>query len=183
LLAGRDVVVLCEGDPSLYGSFLHLHERLRQRFESVIVPGVSSVSAAAAAAGVPLVQHDETLTVLPGTLPEYELRARLASADAAAVLKLGRSFAKVRSAVEAAGMGERAQYVERAGTDGQLIAPMADVDADGVPYMSLALIPGRGCRPAPEPGVTVVGLGPGPARAAAALVRQYSRGGARRVRA
>jgi precorrin-2 C20-methyltransferase / precorrin-3B C17-methyltransferase len=161
LLAGRDVVVLCEGDPALYGSYLHLHERLRGRFESSIVPGVSSVSAAAAAAGVPLVQHDETLTVLPGTLPEEELRARLAGADAAAVLKLGRSFGKVRSAIAASGLDQRARYVERAGTSQERVAPLADVDPAGVPYMSLALVAGRGHRGAPQPGVTVVGLGPG----------------------
>ncbi len=161
LAAGRDVVVLCEGDPSLYGSYLHLHERLAARFESSIVPGVSSVAAAAAAAAVPLVQHDETLSVLPGTLPEDELRARLAGADAAAVLKLGRTFGKVRSAIEAAGMLDRARYVERAGTAAERVAPLASVDPAGVPYMSLALVPGRARRPAPEPGVTVVGLGPG----------------------
>jgi precorrin-2 C20-methyltransferase / precorrin-3B C17-methyltransferase len=161
LTSGRDVVVLCEGDPTLYGSYLHLHERLAGRFESSIVPGVSSVSAAAAAAAVPLVQHDETLTVLPGTLPEDQLRARLAGADAAAVLKLGRTFGKVRSAIEAAGMLDRARYAERAGTASERIAPLASVDPAAVPYMSLALVPGRGRRPAPEPGVTVVGLGPG----------------------
>ncbi len=161
LLAGRDVVVLCEGDPSLYGSYLHLHERLGPRFCSTIVPGVSSVSAAAAAAAVPLVQHDEVLTVLPGTLPEDELRARLAGADAAAVLKLGRTFGSVRSALADTGLLGRACYVERAGTDAERVEPLADVDPDRVPYMSLALVPGRGHRPAPEPGVTVVGLGPG----------------------
>jgi precorrin-2 C20-methyltransferase/precorrin-3B C17-methyltransferase len=161
LLAGRHVVVLCEGDPSLYGSYLHLHERLRHRFQSSIVPGVSSVSAAAAAAAVPLVQHDEVLSVLPGTLPPDELASRLARADAAAVLKLGRTFAAVRSALAAAGLLDRARYVERAGTSRQRVAPLADVDPADVPYMSLALVPGRGDRAAPEPGVTVVGLGPG----------------------
>jgi precorrin-2 C20-methyltransferase/precorrin-3B C17-methyltransferase len=161
LTAGRDVVVLCEGDPSLYGSYLHLHERLGGRFTSAIVPGVSSVSAAAAAAGAPLVQHDEVLTVLPGTLPPDELAARLAGADAAAVLKLGRRFESVRSALAAAGLLERARYAERAGTSRQRVVPLADVDPAGVPYMSLALVPGRGRRAAPEPGVAVVGLGPG----------------------
>jgi precorrin-2 C20-methyltransferase/precorrin-3B C17-methyltransferase len=161
LADGRDVVVLCEGDPSLYGSYLHLHERLCGRFEASIVPGVSSVAAAAAAAAVPLVQHDEALTVLPGTLPEDELRARLAGADAAAVLKLGRTFGKVRAAIEAAGMLDRARYIERAGTAAERVAPLDSVDPAEVPYMSLALVPGRARRPAPEPGVTVVGLGPG----------------------
>jgi precorrin-2 C20-methyltransferase / precorrin-3B C17-methyltransferase len=164
LLAGRNVVVLCEGDPSLYGSYLHLHERLTGRFDASIVPGISSVAAAAATAGVPLVQHDESLLVLPGTLPEDELAARLAGADAVAVLKLGRSFGKVRSALDTAGLLERARYVERAGTSGERVSALADVDPAMVPYMSLALVPGRGRRPAAAAGtagVTVVGLGPG----------------------
>jgi precorrin-2 C20-methyltransferase / precorrin-3B C17-methyltransferase len=161
LEAGRDVVVLCEGDPSLYGSYLHLHERLRGRFRSVIVPGISSVSAAAASAAVPLVQHDETLTVLPGTLPGDQLQARLAGVDAAAVLKLGRTFGKVRSALEQAGLLDRAVYVEAAGTGRERVEPLAAVDPAGVPYMSLALVPGRGHREVAKPGVVIVGLGPG----------------------
>lgn len=158
---GRDVVVLCEGDPSLYGSYLHLHERLGGRFRSVIVPGISSVAAAAAAAAVPLVQLDETLTVLPGTLPADQLQAQLAGADAAAVLKLGRTFGKVRTALEQAGLLDRAVYVERAGTGRERVEPLAGVDPAGVPYMSVAIVPGRGHREITKPGVVIVGLGPG----------------------
>ena len=154
LLDGRDVVVLCEGDPSLYGSYLHLHKRLSGRFAASIVPGISSVSAAAAATSVPLVQHDETLVVLPGTLPADELRARLAGADAAAVLKLGRTFGKVRAALDDAGLLDRARYVERAGTDSERVVPLADVDPADVPYMSLALVPGHGRRRPADAGVT-----------------------------
>jgi precorrin-2 C20-methyltransferase/precorrin-3B C17-methyltransferase len=140
---GRTVVVLCEGDPGLYGSYQHLHVRLAGRFAAQIVPGVSSVSAAAAAVGEP--------------------RARMAAADgdAVAILKLGRTFDKVRDALADTGLLDRARYAERAGTDAQRVAPLADVDPATVPYMSLALVPGRGQRPEPPPGVTVVGLGPG----------------------
>jgi precorrin-2 C20-methyltransferase/precorrin-3B C17-methyltransferase len=163
LEGGRDVVVLCEGDPSFYGSYQHLHARLRDRFSAEIVPGVSSVAAAAAAVGQPLVQHDESLTVLTGTLPPDVLRARLASAggDAVAILKLGRTFDKVRAALADTGLLERAHYVERAGTDAQRVAPLTGVDPGTVPYMSLALVPGRGERPPVSAGVAVVGLGPG----------------------
>jgi len=175
LAAGRDVVVLCEGDPAFYGSYQHLHTRLSGRFEASIVPGISSVSAAAAAVGVPLVQHDETLTVLPGTLSDEALRARLAGADAVAVLKLGRTFDRVRAALDDAGLLPRARYVERAGTAEQRVEPLAEVDPAGVPYMSLALVPGHGRRARTDAGtsagpagahgpggrVTVVGLGPG----------------------
>ena len=102
------------GRPVALQSYLRLHKRLSGRFAASIVPGISSVSAAAAATSVPLVQHDETLVVLPGTLPADELRARLAGADAAAVLKLGRTFGKVRAALDDAGLLDRARYVERA---------------------------------------------------------------------
>jgi precorrin-2 C20-methyltransferase/precorrin-3B C17-methyltransferase len=143
LEAGLDVVVLCEGDPAFYGSYQHLHTRLAVQFTATVVPGISSVSAAAAAVGVPLVQHDQTLAVLPGTLPDAELRARIVGADAVAVLKLGRTFDRVRAALADAGLLDRARYVERAGTSAELVAPLADVDPAAVPYMSLALVPAR----------------------------------------
>jgi precorrin-2 C20-methyltransferase/precorrin-3B C17-methyltransferase len=121
--------------------------------------------------GRPLVERDEVLTVLPGTLPAEELGEWLATTDSAAVLKLGRTFRNVRDAFEAAGVLDRACYVERATTAQQRILPLADVDPDTVPYFSLALLPseltGPGNQPAlpedePHPGeVVVVGLGPG----------------------
>ncbi|HVT64199.1 MAG TPA: precorrin-3B C(17)-methyltransferase [Mycobacteriales bacterium] len=161
LTAGRDVAVLCEGDPSLYGSYQHLHVRLKDRFAAIVVPGISSVAAAAAASGVPLVQHDEVLTVLPGTLPDDQLADHLAGTDAAAILKLGRTFTKVRGALHEAGLLERAIYVEKAGRDEQRVAALAGVDPESVPYMSLALVPGIGVREKPKAGLTVIGLGPG----------------------
>src|SRR5215218_2243244 len=94
--AGRDVVVLAEGDPLFYGSYMHMHKRLADRYPTEVVPGVTSISAASAALGQPLVERDEVLTVLPGTLPPAELARRLADTDSAAVLKLGRTFDDVR---------------------------------------------------------------------------------------
>jgi precorrin-2 C20-methyltransferase/precorrin-3B C17-methyltransferase len=155
--AGRDVVVLCEGDPFFYGSYMYLHERLAHRYPTEVVPGVTSFSAAAAAAGTPLVKRDEVFTVLPGTLPADELATRLRSADAAVVLKLGRTFARVCEAAEAAGVAERAIYVERASSPVQRIAPLRE--AAQVPYMSLVLVP-SGPRGRRGGRVSVVGLGP-----------------------
>src|SRR5207344_3088933 len=109
--AGRDVAVLCEGDPFFYGSYMYLHERLAHRYPTEVIPGVTSFSAAAAAAGTPLAKRDDVFTVLPGTLPPDTLAARLRGADAAVVLKLGRTFGKVRGAAEAAGVGDRGVYV------------------------------------------------------------------------
>ncbi|MDQ2708335.1 MAG: precorrin-2 C(20)-methyltransferase [Actinomycetota bacterium] len=139
--AGRNVVVLAEGDPFFYGSYMHMHERLAHRYPTEVVAGVTSMSAAAAALGRPLVERDEVLTVLPGTLPDEQLAQRLAGTDAAAVLKLGRTFGSVRDAAERAGVLADMYYVERASTDEQRTAPLAEVDPDTVPYFSLALLP------------------------------------------
>ena len=161
LEAGRNVALLAEGDPLFYSSYMHMHTRLTQRFDAVIVPGVTSVSAASAATGIPLVQGDEVLSILPGTLPVDELTRRLADADAAVVLKLGRSYPAVREALSASGRLDDAFYVERASSTDQRVLPAADVDAAGVPYFSLALVPGRRRRESQTGTVAVVGLGPG----------------------
>ncbi|ORW81852.1 precorrin-2 C(20)-methyltransferase [Mycobacterium sherrisii] len=162
LEAGRDVALLAEGDPLFYSSYMHLHTRLTERFDAVIVPGVTSVSAASAAVATPLVAGDEVLSVLPGTLPVAELTRRLPDTDAAVVLKLGRSYRAVREALSASGRLDEAFYVERASTTTQRIAPAAEVDEDGVPYFSLAMLPGgRRGQPAKVGAVAVVGLGPG----------------------
>ncbi|MEU8658389.1 precorrin-2 C(20)-methyltransferase [Actinoplanes philippinensis] len=139
--AGRDVVVLAEGDPFFYGSYMHMHKRLSGRYETSVVPGVTSVSAASAVLGRPLMERDEVLTVLPGTLEPKELAARLATTDSAAVMKLGRTFEGVREALEEAGRLDDAWYVERATTDRERSAPLRDVDPATVPYFSLALLP------------------------------------------
>lgn len=167
--AGRNVVVLAEGDPLFYGSYMHMHKRLTDRYNCEVVPGVTSVSAAAAVLGRPLCERDEILTVLPGTLPTDVLAERLRTTDAAAVMKLGRTFTNVREAFELSGRAGEAWYVERATTDAQRTAPLADVDPESVPYFSLALLPSPINNSAPEPqapsvtaegSVTVVGLGP-----------------------
>jgi precorrin-2 C20-methyltransferase/precorrin-3B C17-methyltransferase len=158
--AGRDVALLAEGDPLFYSSYMHMHTRLTERFDAVIVPGVTSVSAASAATATPLVQGDEVLAVLPGTLPVAELAARLSDADAAVVLKLGRSYPAVREALSLAGRLDDAFYVERASTAAERVLPASSVDDASVPYFSLALVPG-GARASSVGGVAVVGLGPG----------------------
>jgi precorrin-2 C20-methyltransferase / precorrin-3B C17-methyltransferase len=159
--AGRNVVVLAAGDPFFYGSYMHMHKRLKDRYEWEVVPGVTSVSGASAVLGTPLVERDEVLTILPGTLPPAELAERLKNTDSAAILKLGRTFGNVKQALEESNRLDNAWYVERATTGRQKTSKLADVDPDTVPYFSLALLPSHS-KPEPEKGnVTVVGLGPG----------------------
>jgi precorrin-2 C20-methyltransferase / precorrin-3B C17-methyltransferase len=141
--AGRSVAILSEGDPFIYSSYQHMHKRLAHRYDTEVIPGISSISAAASLLGRPLVEGEEILTVLPGTLPEDELAARLAATDSAVILKLGRTFPTVRRALERAGRLEDAFYVERATMDGERTGPLADIDPDSVPYFSVAVIPSK----------------------------------------
>ncbi len=191
LEAGRSVALLAAGDPLFYSSYMHMHRRLADRFEAEIIPGITSVSAAAAALGTPLVEGDQVLTILPGTLPTDELARRLADTGAAAIMKLGRTYPGVRQALSNSGRIDDAYYIERASTDRQRVLRADDVDDEGVPYFSITLVPGPEptteiplsiaadeaalgpATPSPERGdisntsrptggeVVVVGLGPG----------------------
>ncbi len=147
LESGRDVALLSEGDPLFYGSFMHLFIRLRERFRVTIVPGVSSICGAWGVAEAPMTWGDDALVVLPATLPLEQLTRRLALADAAVIMKIGRNFARAREALAAAGMAERAIYVERATMEGEVVMPLRDKRDDATPYFSMILVPGRGRRP------------------------------------
>ena len=151
LSAGRTVVLLAEGDPLFYGSYMYMHDRLSPRFPTEVVPGVPSFAAATAAVASPLVRQTDVLTVLPGTLPEPELARRLADTDGAIIMKLGRTFPAVVRALTAAGRLEHAMYVERASQEGERWLPVADVDPDSVPYFSLIVVPGDSVADASRP--------------------------------
>ena len=137
---GDDVALLCQGDPFFYGSFIHLFTRLAGRYRIEIVPGVPSITACAAAASTPLVTRDETLVVIPATLGEAEMARRLGDNDAAAIVKLGRHFPKVRRVLSELDLLDSALYIERATLPTQRVAPLACVDAGEVPYFSTTLI-------------------------------------------
>ncbi len=142
--AGRDVAVVCEGDPFFYGSYMYIHQRLADRSQTEVSPGVTSVSAASAAAGVPLVSMNETLTVLPGVMQPARLKEALANVDAAVVMKVGRHLADVRDAAAAVGLADQSVYVERASCATERVVPLTDTVDIEAPYFSLVLIPGTG---------------------------------------
>jgi len=141
--AGRDVAVICEGDPFFYGSYMYLHDRLAQRYEAEVIPGVCSMLGGAAVLGAPRVYRNQSLSVLSGVLPAEELKRRLADADAAVIMKLGRNFPKVREVLTELGLDGRALYVERATMANQKIVPLDQVDPQSSPYFSLIIVPGE----------------------------------------
>ena len=142
--AGRVVAVLSEGDPFFYGSYMHLHKRLSPHFPTEVIAGVTSLSGCWSAAGTPIAQGDDVLTVLSGTLSENELARRLAGTDAAVVIKLGRNLGKVRRALVNARQLERAIYVERGTMADAAVMPLTDKHGDIAPYFAVVLVPGFG---------------------------------------
>lgn len=137
--AGLDVVVLCEGDPFFYGSFMYLFARLSPRYATEIIPGVTSVTACAARASLPLSARNEVLTVLPGPLPDAELSRHLDLADTLVLMKVGRHLPRLRALLEARGLAGKATYVERATLGSERVLPLAQAP-DAAPYFSMILI-------------------------------------------
>ena len=139
LSAGRDVIVLCEGDPLFYGSFMYLLVRLRDSYLVEIVPGVNSLSACAAAQARPLVARSDVLTVLPGTLDDDALAAAIGAADAVAIMKIGRHMPRLRALLDRLGLTAHALYTSHASLPHERALTLSDAPEDA-PYFSMILI-------------------------------------------
>jgi len=140
LEAGRDVGVLCEGDPLFFGSFIYLLARLSPTYPVEVVPGVSSPMAAAALLRQPLTTLDDSLAIVPATKSEAEIERLLAGADAAVVMKVGRHLAKIRRVLARLGLEAGARVVERVGLEGERVLSLDQAEAAGPIYFSLILI-------------------------------------------
>ncbi|SCY29995.1 precorrin-2 C(20)-methyltransferase [Paracoccus tibetensis] len=148
LAEGGDVVVLCEGDPFFYGSFMHLYVRLKDRAQVDVIPGIPGMAGCWHASGTPITWGDDVMTVLMGTLPEAELARHMAGSDALVIMKTGRNLPRVRRALAAAGRLPDAWLIERGTMPGQRIARLAEVDDADCPYFAIVLVHGQGRRPA-----------------------------------
>jgi len=142
LTAGRTVAVLSEGDPLFYGSYMHLHVRLAHRFPTEVIPGVTAMSGCWSQAGLPIVQGDDVLSVLPGTMDEDQLVRRLSDTEAAVIMKVGRNLPKIRRALAQSGRINDAYYVERGTMANTAMTPLASKNDDEAPYFSIVLVPG-----------------------------------------
>ncbi len=137
--AGTDVAVLCQGDPFFYSSFMYLFARLGTRFPVEVVPGVTALTACAAALKRPLTARNDVLTVLPGPLPDTELRARIEAAQAIAIMKVGRHLGRIRTLLDAMDLTGSSGYIERASLDVEHVSPLAEAP-EKAPYFSMILI-------------------------------------------
>ncbi len=137
---GEDVAVLCEGDPLFYGSFIYLLSRLAGKYRVEVVPGVTSLTACAAALPLPLVGRDERLVVMPAILPDEKLREGFAFGDSVAIVKVGRHFRRLAALIDELGLTARAHYVERASQAAQRVLPLAGVDPASATYFAIILV-------------------------------------------
>lgn len=145
--SGENVMVLCEGDPFFFGSFMHLHTRLSKDVPVEIVPAISGMSAAWTATGTPITWGDDVLTVLMGTLPEDELVRRMSDSDALVVMKIGRNIERVRSALRKVGKYDQAWLIEFASMPGQTVQKLSEAERKVTPYFSIIVVHGQGRRP------------------------------------
>jgi precorrin-2/cobalt-factor-2 C20-methyltransferase len=143
LAAGTDVALLCEGDPFFYGSAMYLFDRLAAAFPSEVTPGITGMSGCWAQARLPMTHGDDILTVLPGTLDQASLAARLAASDASVIMKIGSNLPKIRAALAEAGLAGRALYVEHGTMGSTRMVKLAELTDDRAPYFSLVLVAGR----------------------------------------
>ncbi|MBY0465499.1 MAG: precorrin-2 C(20)-methyltransferase [Burkholderiales bacterium] len=143
----QDVVVLCEGDPFFYGSFMHLYTRLQGRAQLEVVPGIPGMVGCWWATGQPMTWGDDVMTVLMGTLPEDTLAERMQGADAVVVMKTGRNLPRVRRALARAGRLDQAWLVQHGTMPRQHISRLADTPDEVCPYFAIVLVHGNGRRP------------------------------------
>lgn len=139
LREGRDAAWLCEGDPLFYGSAMYVLARAAGHAEIDIVPGITSLTAAAAAIARPLAARNEILKVLPAPLPDEVLRGELAGAPAAVIIKVGRHFDRIRGLLHETGHARNAVVIEYATTIRQRITPLDGFRYGERPYFSVIL--------------------------------------------
>ena len=141
LKRGRNVAFLTLGDPMLYGSFIHVMEKVLMVVPDApveVVPGVSSISAAAAAALLPIVSHRERLAVLPSVYGVEDLRQVLDQFDTVVLMKVNRKAVEAVAQIEREGGLERCVFVRRATTEREKVVRSArELTPDDLDYFSM----------------------------------------------
>jgi precorrin-2/cobalt-factor-2 C20-methyltransferase len=144
---GIDLVILCEGDPFFYGSFMHIYSRVKDKCPVEVVPAITGMSAAWTATDIPITWGDDILTVLMGTLDKTTLENQLQNTNAAIIMKIGRNLPKIKKALERTGRFYDAFIVEYAAMDKQTVQRLSDYNTENAPYFSIIILHGQGRRP------------------------------------
>ncbi|MGH1464900.1 MAG: precorrin-2 C(20)-methyltransferase [Cognatishimia sp.] len=145
--SGEDVVVLCEGDPFFYGSFMHIYTRVKDSVPVEVVPAITGMSGAWTATGAPITWGDDVLTVIMGTHSEEKLVQHIRETDALVVMKIGTNFEKVVRALKEGGKYDQAYLVQFATMAKQSVCKLSEMTDKVTPYFSIIIVHGQGRRP------------------------------------
>ena len=141
---GQDAAFITEGDPMLFGTFSYVMESMRSNHPDLpveVVPGVTSVTAAAASAQTPLVSHGQSLAVLPAAYGVEGLRTAVANHDTVVLMKVNRALLKAMAELDDLGLEGKSIYVKRASTDGEeVVRDLGKLAGEKLDYFSLLII-------------------------------------------
>ena len=136
----KTIVILCEGDPFFYGSFMYIFGIISKKHTVEVIPGISSLMASSAVLESPLAAGNDILTVIPAPLENDVIEKQIEMADAVAIIKLGRHFPKVRKLLDKLGLLENSVYIERATMSNERIIDIGAINENDVPYFSIILL-------------------------------------------
>ena len=139
LRAGQDVAVPNLGDVSVYSTFSYLMQLVTaDGFAAVMIPGVPSFCAVAAALGESLTTMHKPVHIFPASSgPTGEA---LALPGTKVLMKTGRSMPEVRAAIAAAGLEDRTMLVQNCGLPGQKICRKLADASDDISYYTTILV-------------------------------------------
>lgn len=141
---GREVAFITIGDPFLYSTFLYLYRVLREKYPDVpveVVPGISSINAAAVAAGVPLGQASERIAIIPAAFEEANLRQVLHEFDTIVLMKVSRVFDGIYALLQELGLERNGVFVSRVGSpDEEVVTDLITLVGQKLDYLSLLIV-------------------------------------------
>lgn len=141
---GEDLVFITIGDPLLYSTFLYIHRVIRQRRPDIqieIVPGISSINAAAAAAVLPLGMAGDRIAILPATYEDYELRKTLKEFDTIVLMKVSRVFDRIYAILMELGLLDNGVFVRRVGSgQEEVVFDLGSLLGRELDYLSMLIV-------------------------------------------
>ena len=147
LKKGQDVAFLTESDPMLFSTFSYVLAGVQELCPEApvqIIPGVSSVMAAAASSGVPLATHGQRLAILPAAYGLDDLSEATSNFDTVVLMKVSPNIHETLADLRKLGLAEQTTYVRRVTTDREkVIKDLTEITDEDLDYFSLLIVKGN----------------------------------------
>lgn len=141
---GQDVAFITIGDPFLYSTFLYIYRIFREKYPDIpveVVPGVSSINAAAVAAGLPLGQASERIAIIPAAFEEENLRQILLDFDTVVLMKVSRVFDAIFALLQELGLEKKGAFIRRVGSaEEEVVFDLESLVGRKLDYLSLLIV-------------------------------------------